>query len=87
MPSSSASSPSRRVSEVHDAMPRELRLAEDIAAQFRHRPTDEAAGVIAQHVRMFWDPRMRARLAAAVAAGPCDPAVAAAAELLDDPLP
>ncbi|HEY5185475.1 MAG TPA: formate dehydrogenase subunit alpha [Actinomycetes bacterium] len=47
----------------------EVRLADDIAAQFGHLPHDEAVARIAGHVRSFWDPRMRARLVAAVAAG------------------
>jgi len=46
-----------------------VRLADDIAAQFGHLPHDEAVARIAGHVRSFWDPRMRARLVAAVAAG------------------
>jgi formate dehydrogenase subunit delta len=39
-----------------------IRLANDIAAQFRHRPEDEAAAEVAAHIRRFWDPRMRAEL-------------------------
>ena len=64
-----------------------LRLAGDIAAQFRHRPPQDAARVIADHVTKFWDPRMRAQLIdlAGQAGAHCDPVVAAAAELLKDP--
>ncbi len=47
----------------------EVRLADDIAAQFAHLPHDEAVAGIAGHVRSFWDPRMRAQLVAAAAAG------------------
>jgi formate dehydrogenase major subunit len=47
----------------------EVRLADDIAAQFAHLPQDEAVAGIAGHVRSFWDPRMRAQLVAAAAAG------------------
>ena len=39
-----------------------VRLANDIAAQFRHLPPDEAAADVANHIRRFWDPRMRAAL-------------------------
>lgn len=67
----------------------EIRLAHDIAAQFRHRPLDEAARAVADHMRRFWDPRMRARLTEQVGGGtpadPIDPLVAAAAALLKSP--
>lgn len=65
--------------------PPALRLAGDIAAQFRHLPDAEAADIVAKHIRMFWDPRMRVQLQELVAAaGPdCDPVVARAALLLE----
>ena len=44
--------------------PPQIRLANEIAIQFHHRPPDEAAGAIANHIRMFWDPRMRSELIA-----------------------
>jgi formate dehydrogenase subunit delta len=63
-----------------------LRLAGEIAAQFAHRPEAEAAGAMAEHIRQFWDPRMRRALVAAVDAGSdADPAVLAAARLLRPP--
>ncbi|ONI84444.1 formate dehydrogenase [Actinosynnema sp. ALI-1.44] len=40
----------------------QVRLANEIAVQFHHRPTDEAAAAIAQHIKLFWDPRMKADL-------------------------
>jgi formate dehydrogenase subunit delta len=43
-------------------LPPQIRLANDIAIQFHHRPVDEAANAIANHLRMFWDPRMRTDL-------------------------
>jgi formate dehydrogenase subunit delta len=49
-----------------------VRLANDIAAQFRHWQTGEAAAVIAEHLRSFWDPRMRTQLIAHVDAGAAD---------------
>ncbi|ORA26938.1 formate dehydrogenase subunit delta [Mycobacterium aquaticum] len=62
-----------------------LRLATEIAAQFRHIPQDQAAHTIAKHIHSFWDPRMRAQLKVQVAqAGAnCDPLVAAATGLID----
>lgn len=44
-------------------VPPVVRLANDIARQFAHLPGDEAAAAVANHIRMFWDPRMRAELA------------------------
>ncbi|HEV2780962.1 MAG TPA: formate dehydrogenase subunit delta [Actinophytocola sp.] len=43
-------------------VPPQIRLANEIAIQFHHRPPDEAAAAIANHIRMFWDPRMRSEL-------------------------
>jgi formate dehydrogenase subunit delta len=61
----------------------QIRLATEIAAQFRHRPPEEAAEAIAAHIRSFWDPRMRSQLFAHVAAGAVtDPLVLAAVALL-----
>ncbi|MPY80868.1 MAG: formate dehydrogenase [Actinophytocola sp.] len=61
-----------------------MRMAHDISAQFRHLSLGEAADVIADHMRKFWDPRMRAQLVADVeqAGIHCDSHVAAAARLL-----
>lgn len=62
----------------------EVRLVNDIAAQFRHRGPEDAAEVIAAHLRAFWDPRMRAALLAHVDAGGAglDPLAIRAAALL-----
>jgi formate dehydrogenase subunit delta len=38
------------------------RMLDDIAAQFRHLPVEQAAPEIAAHIRSFWEPRMRAAL-------------------------
>ncbi len=67
--------------------PPQIRMANDIAAQFRHRPPAEAAGEVAEHIRLFWEERMRADLLAQVAAAPegddgIDPIVIDAAALL-----
>ena len=77
-----------------------VRLANDVAAQFAHLPPDTAAERIATHLRMFWDPRMRAQLlstvdtvdtvdmaAGADGADDLDPLAAAAARLLRTPTP
>lgn len=64
--------------------PAEIRLANNIAAQFGHLPTEQAAGVVADHVKRFWDPRMKIRLNELIGAGTedLDPVVVAAAALL-----
>jgi formate dehydrogenase subunit delta len=69
------------------ALPPHVRLANDIAAQFRHLPADRAAEEIARHVRSFWDPRMVRSLLAHVDAGGADldPLAATAAEQLRQP--
>jgi formate dehydrogenase subunit delta len=61
-----------------------VRLVNDIAVQFHHRPPDEAAETIAQHLRTFWGPRMRAELLGHVEAGGVglDPLAVRAARLL-----
>jgi formate dehydrogenase subunit delta len=63
----------------------EIRMATEIAAQFKELPTDEGAAAIAGHVRRFWDPRMRARLIDEVGHGgeDCDPLVVAAVRVLE----
>lgn len=66
-------------------VPPTIRLAGDIARQFRHRPAEEAAAAVAGHIRQFWDPRMRRALLAEVDAGAeTDPLVVAAVERLRD---
>ncbi|MPY85093.1 MAG: formate dehydrogenase [Actinophytocola sp.] len=50
--------------------PPQVRLANEIAVQFHHRPPEQAAQAIAQHIRMFWDPRMKAALLRLAAADP-----------------
>lgn len=62
----------------------QIRLANDIAAQFQHQPGELAAASIAAHIRSFWDPRMRAELLHWVDAGTVgiDPLVIDAAAFL-----
>lgn len=66
------------------ALPPTIRLANDIAAQFRHLPEPDAVTAIAGHLRSFWDPRMRAQLLVQVdaVAPELDPLVLAAAQRL-----
>jgi formate dehydrogenase subunit delta len=66
------------------SVPPYVRLANEIAAQFHHRPPEQAAEAIARHIRTVWDPRMKAALVAHVDAGgnQLDPAAALAAEQL-----
>jgi formate dehydrogenase subunit delta len=58
-------------------------MANNIAIQFRHLPSERAAEAIAGHIRRFWDPRMRSRLSELVDAGGdgLDPLVVAAVRL------
>lgn len=65
-------------------VPPYLRLANDIAVQFTHRPFEEAAESVAAHIRRFWDPRMRGQLMAHRVAGGegLQPIAARAAEIL-----
>lgn len=37
-------------------------MVNDIAVQFQHQSPEEAANTVAAHLRMFWEPRMRAEL-------------------------
>ena len=64
--------------------PPQVRLANEIAVQFHAHPPDEAAAAIANHIRMFWDPSMRADLytRAATDTTDLDPLVLAAVKLL-----
>jgi formate dehydrogenase subunit delta len=61
-------------------VPPERRMANDIAANHGHLPSDVAAEAIAGHLGKFWDPRMRTRLYEFVDAGAdgLDPLVVAA---------
>jgi formate dehydrogenase subunit delta len=67
----------------HSVSP-QVRMANEIAVQFHHRPTEEAATAIANHIRKFWDPRMRADLKARAQSDSAslDPLVIAAAKQL-----
>ncbi|MET0995025.1 MAG: formate dehydrogenase subunit delta [Mycobacterium sp.] len=67
---------------LHDAA--EIRMVNNIAVHFRYLPTEQAAAAVADHVKRFWDPRMKRRLfeLAAAEAEDLDPVAVAAAALL-----
>ena len=46
-----------------------VRMADQIAANQAHMSDDEAAGVVANHIRLFWAPAMQRDLRDAVASG------------------
>ena len=68
-------------------LPPHVRLANEIAIQFAHRPHEVAVAEIAKHMRSFWDSRMRQLLLEHLDAGGADldPLAAAAAEQLRQP--
>ncbi len=49
-----------------------LRMANQIAAQFRHLPEDEAVEALANHIRLFWESRLQEDLFALVDQGDPD---------------
>ncbi|MDW5328012.1 formate dehydrogenase subunit delta [Plantactinospora sp. KLBMP9567] len=69
---------------THTGMSPQVRLANEIAVHFHHQPPEQAAAAIAEHIRAFWDPRMRAELRLRAEAEPeaLDPLALAAARLL-----
>jgi formate dehydrogenase subunit delta len=40
----------------------EIRMINQIVAHFGYLPDDQAAAAVADHIRKFWDPRMKRRL-------------------------
>jgi formate dehydrogenase subunit delta len=46
-----------------------VRMANQIADFFKALPEDEALAGTSNHIRLFWDPRMRAKMAKHLAAG------------------
>ncbi|WP_027134884.1 formate dehydrogenase subunit delta [Geminicoccus roseus] len=61
-----------------------VKMANQIATFFATQPGDQAARATADHIRSFWDPRMRQAIAAHVEAGGegLDPVALAAVRLL-----
>ena len=58
-------------------------MANQIARNFEIHGTDEASAMTAEHIRKFWDPRMRAAIAGHVAAGGKDLSEIALAAIRD----
>ncbi|MPZ81330.1 MAG: formate dehydrogenase subunit delta [Actinophytocola sp.] len=71
----------------HPGQPPDVRLANEIAIQFAHVPTEKAVAEIAKHMHSFWEPRMVRALLAHIDAGggDLDPLAVAAAEQLRQP--
>ena len=46
-----------------------VRMANQIADFFKAQPEEDALAGAADHIRRFWDPRMRAKMAEHLAAG------------------
>ena len=69
------------------ARPDLVRMANQIAANFRHHPEAQAAAEVANHIRMFWPALMRRELLDDIGAGGFDPLVVSAAELLRERRP
>ena len=59
-----------------------IRMANQIAANFRHHPDAQAAAEVASHLRMFWPPLMRRELLDNLDTGGFDPLVIEAAQIL-----
>lgn len=62
----------------------EIRLINKVVIHFGYLPADRAATEVADHVRRFWEPRMRDRLLELVdsGSGALEPVALAAAALL-----
>jgi len=64
--------------------PAEIRMINSIAAHFGYLRAEQAATAVADHIRRFWDPRMKQRLLLLVGSDTRDlePIALAAAALL-----
>jgi formate dehydrogenase subunit delta len=69
---------------VTDHEPAEIRLVNKVVLHFGYLPAEQAVTEVADHIRRFWDPRMKRRLFELVdsEAGALEPVALAAAELL-----
>ena len=65
-------------------VPAEIRMINNIASHFGYLRAEQAAAAVADHIRRFWDPRMRHRLILLAASDTRDlePIALAAAALL-----
>jgi formate dehydrogenase subunit delta len=64
--------------------PAEIRMINNIAAHFGYLRAEHAAAAVADHIRRFWDPRMKQRLLVFAASDTrdLDPVAVTAAALL-----
>ncbi|MFG1929050.1 formate dehydrogenase subunit delta [Mycobacterium sp. NPDC048908] len=64
--------------------PAEIKMINNIAAHFGYLRAEQAATAVADHIRRFWDPRMKQRLLMLAASDTTDldPISVAAAALL-----
>ena len=61
-------------------------MANQIGKFFAHQPREQAVAAIADHIRRFWDPRMRRDILAHLEEVRLDPAVREAVEGLRESL-
>jgi formate dehydrogenase subunit delta len=54
---------------MHDNNAHLVKMANEISYFFRLRPEEQAVAGTADHIRKFWDPRMRAKMAEHLAHG------------------
>ncbi len=60
-------------------------MANQIGRFFAHESEDKAVAAINDHIRKFWDPRMRKQILAELDTAALDPRVRRAVEQLNDP--
>jgi formate dehydrogenase subunit delta len=60
-------------------------MANQIGRFFAHQKEDQAVAAINDHIRKFWDPRMRKQILEDLEAEELDPRVRRAVEQLKDP--
>jgi formate dehydrogenase subunit delta len=60
-------------------------MANQIGHFFAHQSEEKAVAAINDHIRKFWDPRMRKQILAEVDTAKLDPRVRLAVEALKDP--
>jgi len=54
---------------MHDGNTHLVKMANDISNFFRLRPEEHAVAGTANHIKRFWDPRMRAKMTEHLAHG------------------
>jgi formate dehydrogenase subunit delta len=61
-------------------------MANQIGRFFAHQKEEQAIASINEHIRKFWDPRMRKQILAELDTAQLDPRVKRAVEQLKDPV-